>query len=134
MQTDKTAPNGTESPPLVPARVRPNNRYGDARAGQVVHVTPAELKNAKHALVSLDAEKVAEEEAKNPPPPKNDPMFAAMRAQAQSAQAALRVSVEQRERAKYEPLIKDAIAAAMSAARAEIADEVRKAVAAALKK
>jgi hypothetical protein len=68
VQPDKKAPappaKSDPAPALVKARVRPNGRYGEHRAGAIVEVEPNELNVCKHVLVALDKEGEEAEQAK----------------------------------------------------------------------
>ena len=106
--------------PKIKARVRPGNKYGTARAGEVVEVTAPELANAKHALVSLDAEAAATAAAQAPVA-KVDSAFEAARLSARAGSEAMKVSMGERLRAQNGPLIDAAVNAAIGSLRADMA-------------
>lgn len=130
MMPEARTPNGTSN--VIKARVRPGHKFGNAAAGEIVEVTPRDLANASHALVTLDAEE-AERTAKANPTPKADPAFDSMRASALASGAALKASIAQREAEKYGPIMRAAVGEAIKALEESldkrIEDAVRRALA-----
>mgnify|MGYP001583314236 CR=1 FL=1 len=89
---------------LVPALVRPNNKYGDKKAGERVMVEPKELIRCAHALASPEQWAAEQAEAGKPQPSPAETQFRNFRRSARAGWQARLAAESALQRQKLEAL------------------------------